>query len=433
MESVPVPWHVNCALEVSFFVEHGRSEAKPMDGRTILVVDDSDDFGAMVELALEPLASRQNLRVLRASSGEEALQLLEEHPDTAVMLTDRRMPTMDGLELIAHCRRQYPLLQVVALSAAGDGDSIIEAVRVGASDYIVKPPTLAELESALERALERHLELERAVHARQRLRDYERELAIAADIQRHMLPSSIACDPAGRYQLSALLVPARHVAGDFYDHWRTSDGRLVLAIGDVSGKGISAALWMAVTKTLLRSHLEHKLSLEHALEAVNRALASENPQAYFVTALVAILDPSTGALTLSNAAHIPPYLIGRTGTIEPLHTEQGMPLGALETSTYSSSTLHLSPGDQLVLVTDGILDALSADLAEQPQLFEELLARTFLADDDSDPTARLIALLSQQWVSTSFPDDVTLVTIEFSGVTTGTNTACSRSLSLHSE
>lgn len=383
-----------------------------MSGRTVLVVDDSTDFITLVELALEPLASRQNLRLLHASSGEEALALLSAHPDTAVLLTDRRMPTMDGMELIARCRQQYPLLQVVTLSAAGDGDSIIEAMRAGASDYIVKPPSLEELEAALERALERYDEFERALQLRQRLQDYERELAIAADIQRHMLPPSRAEDDRDRYHLSALLVPARHVAGDFYDHWQTSDGRLVLAIGDVSGKGVSAALWMAMTKTLLRSHLEHQLSLPEALSAVNLALASNNPHAYFVTACVALLDPTTGMVELSNAAHYAPYRISRNGTIEQLQMPCGMPLGALQTSTYASTSLVLLPGDRLLFLTDGILDALSPDLAAQQLLLEELLVRACL-EEGSSLAAGVIAQLSRQLVADSLPDDVTLVILEY--------------------
>lgn len=383
-----------------------------MNGRTVVVVDDSSDFVAMVELALEPLAGRQNLQVLHALSGEEALALLAQYPDTAVLLTDRRMPTMDGLELIKRCRQLYPLLQVVALSAAGDGTSIIEAMRAGASDYVVKPPTLAELESALERALERHAELNRAFQMRQKLQDYERELAIAADIQRHMLPSPIADDPEQRYRLSAVLIPARHVAGDFYDHWRTNDGRLVLAIGDVSGKGVSAALWMAVTKTLLRSHLEHELSLERAFDAVNRALACNNPQAYFVTAIVATFDPATGELSICSAAHISPYRMSASGAITRLDAPQGMPLGALESSSYTGTTYVLSPGDRLILATDGILDALSPNLALQQSLLEHLLERAHSINSESfAPT--VISLLSHRWIASSFPDDVTFVTLEY--------------------
>ncbi len=385
-----------------------------MNGRTVVVVDDSSDFVAMVELALEPLAGRQNLQVLHALSGEEALALLAQYPDTAVLLTDRRMPTMDGLELIKRCRQLYPLLQVVALSAAGDGTSIIEAMRAGASDYVVKPPTLAELESALERALERHAELNRAFQMRQKLQDYERELAIAADIQRHMLPSPIADDPEHRYHLSAVLIPARHVAGDFYDHWQTDDGRLVLAIGDVSGKGVSAALWMAVTKTLLHSHLEHDLSLEQAFDAVNRALASNNPQAYFVTAVVAMFDPATGELSICSAAHIPPYQMSANGTITRLDAPQGMPLGALESSSYTGATYILSPGDRLILVTDGILDALSPNLAMQQSLLDQLLKHAHTVNSESfAPT--VISLLSHHWIGPSFPDDVTFVTLEYAG------------------
>lgn len=365
----------------------------------------------MVELALEPLAAENNLRILHATSGEEALSLLETHPSTMVLLTDLAMPTMDGLELIAHCRQRYPLLQVVVLSGATDGASVIKAVRAGATDYILKPPTLVELESALASAITRYTELERAVKIREQLHQYERELAIASEIQRHMLPPSLDEDPAARYRVSAVLMPARHVAGDFYDHWQTTDRQLVLSIGDVSGKGISAALWMAVTKTLLRSHMEQLLSPAAALEATNRALSSNNPQAYFVTATVAVFEPSTGMVTLSSAAHPAPYRVTADGTVERLPTQPGMPLGALETSSYYVTTAQLRHGDRLILFTDGVLDTLSTDLAQQQQRWEQLLDRAIA--HGGDLMAAIISELSAQWLSPALPDDITIVSLEY--------------------
>ncbi|MCX8051277.1 MAG: SpoIIE family protein phosphatase [Chlorobi bacterium] len=383
--------------------------------RTIVVCDDSSEFLAMVELALEPIAAVNHLRILHASSGEEALALLQSHPEAAILLTDLAMPTMNGLELIAQCRRLYPMLQSVVLSGAADAHSIIEAIRAGATDYIVKPPTLEELETALSNALARHAELEQAFRTRERLRGYERELAIAAEIQRHMLPPSHVHDPEDRYDLSALLVPARHVAGDFYDHWVTSDGRLVMAVGDVSGKGVSAALWMAVTKTLLRSHLEHDPSPVRAMEATNRALATNNPQAFFVTVLVAVFDPDTGDLCIVSAGHPPPYCISEGGTIRQLELQRGMPLGAIESNTFASSVYRLHSGDRLVLFTDGALDAASDDLALQQEQWADIVGRAVACGGDL--TASLIAALSVRWVSDTFPDDVTFVVLDYKSPT----------------
>lgn len=382
----------------------------------VLVVDDSTDFLAIVELALEPLAKQHHLRILHATDGKEALSLLQQHPDTAVLLTDLAMPEMDGLELITESRKHYPLLQPVVLSGSSDGASVIEAMRAGASDYIVKPPTIAELERSLSHAIARYEELRRALQLQDRLRGYERELTIAADIQRHMLPPPIANDSQQRYRVSAMLLPARHVAGDFYDHWSTSDGRLILTLGDVSGKGVSAALWMAVTRTLLRSHLESDLSPALALERTNRVLASNNSRAYFVTALVVSFNPHSGELLIANAAHPSPIRIGKDGTLSHMNTKPGMPLGAIESSTYQCSSHTLEPGDRLVLFTDGILEAVASDLSAQETEWENLL-RVVSVSSDHELISTIVARLSASWIAEHFPDDVTLLTLEYYGNT----------------
>lgn len=383
-----------------------------MNERCVLVVDDSSDFLALVELALGPIAQQHHLRLLHATSGEGALALLEHEPNVAIMLTDLAMPTMDGLELIRRCRMHYPLLQIVVLSGRSESSAIIEAIRAGASDYIIKPPSLDELEASLISALERYNQLDRQLEIRNKLEHYERELAIAADIQRQMLPPPLTSDRSHKTHVAALLMPARHVAGDFYDHWQRPDGRLALCIGDVSGKGISAALLMAMTKTLFRSHIEHGSSITEALEATNRVLASSNPQAYFVTAIGALFDPHSGIIELCNAAHTDPFCIHVDGSISELSIPHGMPLGALESSTYQSVTTQLVPGDRLLFYTDGILDALSNDLGEQQRAWQDIIKRALARSTPNLPPA-IIAELSSVWVSEHIPDDITLLCLEY--------------------
>lgn len=382
-----------------------------MNKRFVVVVDDSSDFLNLVELALEPIAEQHYLCTLHTTNGEEALALLERHQNTAVLLTDLAMPTMDGLELIRRCRSRFPLLQIVVLSGRSDSGAIIEAIRAGASDYIIKPPSLEELDASLLSALERYSQLNHQLQMRDKLEQYERELAIAASIQRQMLPLPLDSNKGRNVNIAALLMPARHVAGDFYDHWLLPDDRLAVCIGDVSGKGISAALLMAMTKTLLRSHIEHGSAITEALAATNRILASNNPQAYFVTAIAALLDPKTGILEICNAAHTDPFCISADGSIRQLTLTHGMPLGALETSTYHSVEVQLSVGDRVLFYTDGILDALSGDLAEQEHAWRQVIGNA-LARQGVDLPSALIAELSSVWVAEHIPDDVTMVMLE---------------------
>ena len=191
--------------------------------------------------------------------------------------------------------------------------------------------------------------------ARRRLLDHE--LDLARDIQMAMLPK--AFPHLGGIDVSAELRPARTVGGDLYDVMADGE-RVWLLVGDVSGKGVGAALFMAVTKTLFRAIAPGSASVAEAVERMNRELARDNERAMFVTAFAARLDLATGELEYVNAGHNPTYRLEAGGAVAALPGPVDPALGAVEVHQYRSARLRLARGDALLLYTDGVVEARSA-------------------------------------------------------------------------
>jgi serine phosphatase RsbU (regulator of sigma subunit) len=189
---------------------------------------------------------------------------------------------------------------------------------------------------------------------RQRQRE---ELASAAAIQHAMLPDPLPRDGHGRFDLFAAMRPAREVGGDFYDAFLLDANRLVVTIGDVSGKGVPASLFMAVCQTTLRMTLRGPASgIGEAVEYANELLEMENSASMFATFFGAILDLRDGSLAYCNCGHNPPLVQRGDGTVEAMPPD-GIALGVLSPADCRTRTTRLDPGDRLLLFTDGITEA----------------------------------------------------------------------------
>jgi serine phosphatase RsbU (regulator of sigma subunit) len=190
--------------------------------------------------------------------------------------------------------------------------------------------------------------------------DYQKigqELALAGEIQASFLPDRLP-QVAG-WQLTATLEPARETSGDFYDFIPLSGGLIGLLVADVTDKGMGAALFMALSRTLIRTYAaEFVARPDLALRAANQRILTDSHTDLFVTVFYGVLDPATGSLTYCNAGHNPPYLLSAhgTSTVQELG-RTGMPLGIFEDTTWHQEVAQLSPGDVLVLYTDGIPEA----------------------------------------------------------------------------
>lgn len=191
-------------------------------------------------------------------------------------------------------------------------------------------------------------------------RKIEKDLKSAREIQRSILPEGKFVFPEQPgLDLFATLKPAEKVGGDLYDFFMIDSNHLLLAIGDVSGKGIPASLFMAVASTLIKTNA-NILSSKDIVQKVNRELSSRNADQYFLTLFIGIIDLRSGMMDYCNAAHNFPYILGIDGSLKTLSHSHGLPLGIYKDKSYKSSTVELKYFDTLILYTDGVINAIDS-------------------------------------------------------------------------
>ncbi|GHU41869.1 hypothetical protein FACS1894111_04850 [Clostridia bacterium] len=188
----------------------------------------------------------------------------------------------------------------------------------------------------------------------------ESELNVASNIQRDMLPSIFPPFPQREeFDLSATMQPAKEVGGDFYDFFFVDDDHLALVMADVSGKGVPAALFMVIAKTILKNLAQSGLAVEEIMRRANEQLCENNQSGMFVTAFMGIYELPTGKFSFANAGHNPPYVRKTSGQFEMLSVTPGFVLAGIEGMTLKHHETMLKPGDVLYLYTDGVTEALN--------------------------------------------------------------------------
>jgi len=176
-----------------------------------------------------------------------------------------------------------------------------------------------------------------------------------------MLPRKFPPFPdRDEFDIFATMVPAKEVGGDLYDFFFIDENRLCFLIGDVSGKGVPAALFMAITKTLLRTEAKHGLSPEEVLCRVNDTLVPDNDTYMFVTIFCAVLGVRTGKVEFSSGGHNPPLIL-RAGTSEYMQVPKGFIVGVMEGIKFVKGEYTLAPGDVIFLYTDGVTEAMNPE------------------------------------------------------------------------
>jgi sigma-B regulation protein RsbU (phosphoserine phosphatase) len=252
------------------------------------------------------------------------------------------------------------------ISALSEVDSVIRCIELGAEDYLSKPfnPTL--LRARVGATLEKK-ELRDQVRAS--LARLEEEIDSARRLQIGMLPRVFpACTPDQPIEIYATMEPAREVGGDLYDCFYAAEKLFCFLVGDVSGKGASAAMFMARTRSLVRMALEltrqagaEGMTPARIAEAVNRELCQNNDDRMFVTLFLGLLDTSTGKLAFTNAGHPVPHLLRASGEVEQIACRLEMPLGVRSKSEYHTETIDLRSGDTVLVVSDGVVEAMNED------------------------------------------------------------------------
>ena len=349
---------------------------------TVLVVDDSPENIDLLGNVLN-----QDYEIKVALSGEKALKIAGSEKSPDIILLDIMMPGMDGYEV---CRRlksdaktqDIPVIFVTSMSEVEDETKGLE---VGAVDYITKPirspivqarvKSHIELKEAREYLKNQNEILEYRVKERTRevldlqrvefeLRaaqeKVENELSIAAQIQRSILPSNFPAFPEhSEFDLYAMMLPAREVGGDFYDFFFVDDDHLAVIIADVSDKGVPAALFTMISRTIIRSVVRQRKSPSQVLAETNDLLCEGNDTGMFVTVFLAYYHLPSGHFTYSNGGHNPALSFGPNGAGKKLARKHGPALGVRSGLSYKEDIETLEPGQIIVLYTDGVTEASS--------------------------------------------------------------------------
>jgi sigma-B regulation protein RsbU (phosphoserine phosphatase) len=199
-----------------------------------------------------------------------------------------------------------------------------------------------------------------ALRTRDELVGVRKELDIAGSIQSALLPQALTANAiAGRFDIHAVMIPAKEVGGDFYDYFLIDQERIGFVVGDVSGKGVAAALYMAVSRTLLRATALQGFAPHECLRIVNDRLCADTDSGLFVTITYAILDTTTGELRYATGGHPPPIVVADSGLAYEMKKAPGTVLGMMEDLDYEEERVTLAAGDHLVLYSDGVSEAMS--------------------------------------------------------------------------
>lgn len=336
------------------------------DRACVLVVDDNEVNRKLLTRALE----EQGHASTTAENGKRALELLRTEGETFdLVLLDILMPEMDGYATLAEIQNDPGLrhIPVIMISSFDEMDSVIRCIELGATDFLPKPfnPTLlrARVQASLEKKRLRDQE-------QKLLRALERELEIGREIQASFLPEELP-QPRG-WEIAARFQPAHLVAGDFYDAFPLRNGTCVgLVIADVCDKGVGAALFMALFRTLVRALAQENFvdgssggKLCETIEAVNDYIGNTHAgSSMYATLFFGVLDPATGGLTYLNAGHNPPAVIAN-GKIKARLGRTGPAVGVIPKVRFDFLELQLEHGDTLLAFTDGVGDAIDPNGAE---------------------------------------------------------------------
>ena len=296
-----------------------------------------------------------DFRVWQAKTGEEATTLLQGQPFD-VIITDQRMPGMSGVDLLRHSLDSSPTAVRIILTGYTEVEDLMMAINEGQVDrYVTKPWEPFSLRRTVIQDVE-HRDLRRENQV------LTEQLRIAEEVQAQLFPQVLPVVEHLDYQ--GVCIPARAVGGDYYDFLQLSPGRLWLAVGDISGKGISAALLMANLQALLRSHVPfHGDELGALVGDVNRLLHQTTDSAKFATLFCGVFDSATRELNYVNAGHCSPIL-HRPGQEVEFLQPTGTIVGMFEEVEFGRRSIELRTGDTLVVYTDGITEAANSDWEE---------------------------------------------------------------------
>ena len=368
----------------------------------ILIADDQPD----VLEALRLLLSQHDYALQLVTTPITVLDLLRSNPwDLLLMDLNYSRDTTsgrEGLELLRAARTIDPTLPVVAMTAWGNIELAVEAMRSGAQSFVQKPWDNTELVQVLQR------EVERGRGLRQQSERHHRDEREGLLIQRALLPATLPATET--FVVAGAWQPASGFGGDCYDAFIFGPSTLGLSIADVAGKGLPAALLMSSLQAAVRAFALEPTPPDAVCASVNRLLCGQMIAGRFATFCFLRLDRKRGVLCYANAGHNPPLLARADGSVERLSVG-GTVLGVFPDATYRTGEVSLDRGDRLLLYTDGITEVLND---EDEEFGEERLATLLTSHRQLEAQSLFETVLGsvKQFATRGFQDDATLLVVE---------------------
>ncbi|MCH8558645.1 MAG: SpoIIE family protein phosphatase [Balneolia bacterium] len=325
----------------------------------ILVVDDEPDLQMLMLQKFRSKVRSKEYEFLFAENGAEALETISKHGDLSLILSDINMPKMDGLTLLSRLQDlNREDIKTIMVSAYGDMENIRTAMNRGAYDFVTKPIDFKDLETTIEKTLREIGTLLKVRIMEEQLESLNYDLDMAARIQQKILHQDFPVFPGDiRFDIFAKMIAAKQVGGDFYDFFKYDDDHIAFFIGDVAGKGMPAAIYMAVCRTMLKAIGSEVADPAECMFKVNNMLIPESDISTFVTVFYGLLNLKTGVLSYCNGGHNLPYIQRRDGSVAELPDVGGLLMGKFEGAPYQKGEIQLNEGDTIITFTDGITEA----------------------------------------------------------------------------
>jgi sigma-B regulation protein RsbU (phosphoserine phosphatase) len=384
----------------------------------ILIVDDESDLEILITQRLRKDVRAGKYVLHFVQNGQEALDVLQKNPEIFIVITDISMPVMNGLELLRRINEmQNPKLKVVIASAYSDMDNIRFAMNHGAFDFLTKPINLVDLENIIEKTLELILTIRKGLKAQEIVEHYDVELKAAKEVQLAMLPKKFP--PFAEFKefdIYGRMEAAESVGGDFFDFFLISEEKIGFVIGDVSGKGIPAAIYMALATTIIRSFGQIYTHTNECIKKANELLCTSSSNGMFVTVFYGVLNFKTGEFSYTNAGHNYPFLVMEKNNVKELNMDSNVLLGAFENAEFTENIIQLEPNTLFVTYTDGVTEAMNID----KQLLGSAALQNYLSyisvnESPKIVTSGIFDLVRHHADGYTQSDDITVLSIAYYG------------------
>ena len=387
----------------------------------ILIVEDARDQRMMLSVVLK----KKGHKVLEAKDGLQALEVLKEHPEVRIIISDWMMPEMDGIALCQSIRKSDlgRYIYFILLTGKTEHEAVVQGIEQGADDFLTKPVNFDELDARLKAGI-RIIELEQALE--QKIRIIEKDLESAAATQEGLLskPARIQHVDFNRF-----FKPSRILGGDMFGYQAVDGENISFYQLDVAGHGIPSALFSfslnnilsetgssgSLTKDALKEAPFYRVRQpDEVLVSLNKRFQATPEAMLYFTIAYGLINSRTGVITLAQAGHPPPlWLKHNKNMVEPVNSQGGVPIGMMPDMSYESVNIQLQPGDRLLVYSDGVTEC---ENPEGEQFGEDRLISVLeqgFNDEIQALTDRIESSITRWNRGDSFEDDVTYLVLEW--------------------